>query len=248
MLKKIKDYRRSAIKNKAILSFKYEHLICRINFIQVSVIIISTIIVFLETIKMQLKLEDIIYEIIPIVLSTYITLVMAILRFFKWEERKENISKLRENYSFLINKFEKVKFLIKNFEYNDNKKNEWGLVISKYDADVDDYITIKESFDNTISYKEAIYYKKKFRKLYLELEFINRDVDCINNFKDDSKKSHNEYMKKSCCLRICCCSNKKIIDYELFFKELSELTEKKTKKKLDDIMKDEEEEDTQHNL
>ena len=81
----------------------------------------------------------------------------------------------------------------------------------------------------------------------MELEFINRDVDCINNFKDGSKKSHDEYMKKSCCLRICCCSNKKIIDYELFFKELSELNEKDNNKKIEDIMKDDEE-DTQHNL
>ena len=47
----------------------------------------------LETIKIQLELNHIIFEVIPIVLSTYITLVIAILRFFKWEEIKENVSK-----------------------------------------------------------------------------------------------------------------------------------------------------------
>ena len=71
MLHKIRDYRRSAIRNKAILSFKYDYLICRINFIQVSVIFVSAIILFLETIKMQLKLDIVYFEIVSIVLTTY---------------------------------------------------------------------------------------------------------------------------------------------------------------------------------
>ena len=93
LLKDIKDLYRIAIKNKAILSFKYDNLNRKISFIQISVIFVSTVITFIETLKSQYEYQSVGWDIVPIVLASYIGLIMAILRFYKWEEVKENVSK-----------------------------------------------------------------------------------------------------------------------------------------------------------
>ena len=54
LIHRLKDLRRHTKKNKAILSFKYDNLNFKINIVQISVIIISTVITFIETIKTQI--------------------------------------------------------------------------------------------------------------------------------------------------------------------------------------------------
>ena len=70
LIHRLKDLRRHTKKNKAILSFKYDNLNFKINIVQISVIIISTVITFIETLKTQYELEDKFWNIIPIILAT----------------------------------------------------------------------------------------------------------------------------------------------------------------------------------
>lgn len=108
LIDQIIDLRRRATKNKAILSLKYDDLMQIVNRIQVSVIILSAIVTLLESIKGIMELNnDLAWDLVPIVIATYITLIMAILRFFKWEIQKENISKCHENHTNIINRLEK---------------------------------------------------------------------------------------------------------------------------------------------
>ena len=84
-------------KNKALLSFKYDYISSKINFVQVSVIVVSTAITFLETLKANYEMNQDVQTILPILFSTYIALVLAIVRFFKLDEKKEEISKTIQN-------------------------------------------------------------------------------------------------------------------------------------------------------
>ena len=85
-LKHMIDYNK---KNKALLSFKYDHISSKINFVQVSVIVISTAITFIETIKSKYSFDEAAETLLPIIFSTYIALVLAVVRFFKLDEKKE---------------------------------------------------------------------------------------------------------------------------------------------------------------
>ena len=82
---------------------KYSNIRTRVNFIQITVIIVSTVITFLETMKDKFGLtNNISMTIAPILLSTYIGLALAISRFYKLDDHKEELCKLDEAQSFVI--------------------------------------------------------------------------------------------------------------------------------------------------
>ena len=63
----------------------------------------STAITFFETLKANYEMNQDVQTILPILFSTYIALVLAIVRFFKLDENKEEISKTIQNFTFIIN-------------------------------------------------------------------------------------------------------------------------------------------------
>ena len=212
MLNQMRDLKRHAIKNKAILSFKYCNLMKKISFIQISVIFFSTAITFMETVKSQYNYSGGFWDLIPIILATYIALVTTILRFFKWEDLKEEVSKSKENHIFIINKFIKSKNLIENIEISENNLENWKNTVSTYENDTfDNYVSIRETFDSIMNYKDVIFYKNKFRKLYLQMTFINNDIEQIHNNKN---KKHLKYVNDdSWCNYFCCVSKIKTKEY-----------------------------------
>ena len=89
--------------DKELTGLKYSNVRTKVNFIQITVIIASTIITFLETMKDKLQLtNNISMTIAPILLSTYIGLALAISRFYKLDDHKEELCKLDEAQSFVI--------------------------------------------------------------------------------------------------------------------------------------------------
>ena len=98
--------------NNAVLNFKKNYIQRKINYIQLSVIFISAMITLFETIKPTISqyMSNSLLMIFPIALSTYIGLILAIGRFFKFDIRNEQIVKLIEKYFLLlINLFKKRK-------------------------------------------------------------------------------------------------------------------------------------------
>jgi hypothetical protein len=209
------DLKRRATKNKALLSLKYESLLFKINLIQVSVIIFSTVITLLESLKGILGLEGIEWELVPIIISFYITVIMSILRFFKWEAQKESISKCHENHTFVINKLEKVYNVVSSFQWNDGCEEKWENIVSSFEDDLfDNFVSAKVTFDTILSYRDIIYYKERFKKLYLEMEFSNQDIDLIRR---SSSLPHHKYMNRyNCFLRWCCCYPKEYLNVKKF--------------------------------
>ena len=194
---KLKDLRRTSKKNKAILSFKYDSLNRIINFVHISVIVVSTIITFLETMKAQFDFESRAWEIIPIILASYIGLSMAILRFLKLEENKEEIAKCREDHVSIVNKFVKTIDRMETFNIEDSNLEQWNNLVENYESDVfDNYITIRSRFDYLMNYTDVIYYKKMYQNYYLKEKFVNENIELIRDFKNIPNKG---YRTKGCC-------------------------------------------------
>lgn len=211
LIKTIKKSIQRSFKNKSILSLKYDDVLCIINFIQVSVIFVSILITFIESVKIRMKFNGFWWDITPIFMTTYITLSMAILRFFKWEELKENVTKSILNHTYLINKMEKTLYKLENFDEELQDIEELKNVIFNYENDVLAlYLSVKEEFDNLLTYKEIISYKNIYKEYNLELEFVHHDLNHINNAKDLLEEvPKEEFLKRNnCCCRYFCCRSK----------------------------------------
>ena len=81
-LAEIKKYRKKASENRALLSYKYAFLKLRMNIIQVMVIVLSTMITFLEAIRSHYDFNESVFNVVTITMSTLIAFIMAIYRFF----------------------------------------------------------------------------------------------------------------------------------------------------------------------
>ena len=151
--------------NNAILIFKKNDIQRKINYIQLSVIFISAIITLFETIKPTISqyVSESILMIFPIALSTYIGLVLAIGRFFKFDTKNEQIIKLIEKYSFIINKFVQKKDKAANFDFKFKNVKKWDelLEIEEKDNITDIILKASEERDIVLTPKEHVFYKKK---------------------------------------------------------------------------------------
>ena len=229
-LKHMIDYNK---KNKALLPFKYDYISSKINFVQVSVIVVSTAITFLETLKANYEMNQDVQTILPILFSTYIALVLAIVRFFKLDENKEEISKTIQNFTFIINKFRKTLNSVIVYDIYENSHEGWRNLVSNYENETYDfYITTRESFDNIMPFKDLIYYKKKFRKEFLEHAFVTKDIKMIG--ENRRMRNNNKYTRReNVCIytlkKIFCCSRRKIL-YDDFMNDVEKLLDENTER------------------
>lgn len=92
--------------SKRLLDLKYDSLNNSINYIQISVIFLSTISGFLESTKSYFAIPSTGVSVAGITISTYISLILSVSKYFKFDESKERIHNLREKYSNLHNKIE----------------------------------------------------------------------------------------------------------------------------------------------
>lgn len=91
---------------KRLLDLKFADLTNIINRIQTSVILLSTISGFFNATKQQFGLSEEIISVMSISISTYVSLILSISKYFKYDESKEGIQTLRDKYSLLHNKIE----------------------------------------------------------------------------------------------------------------------------------------------
>lgn len=196
-----------ASRNKAILSFRYDSLEMKANATQVTIILLSTSVTFLESLKAYYDLDMKIINITSIILTTLIALIMAIYRFFEIEKKKENVGNSIKDHTFIINKFRKVVNVFNNMKLNPGHFacSEFNELCKTYDNEVyDNYISIYENFDTIFSFKELIYYRRKYRKYYLKDEIIKREIELIKKNKD--KITTRGYVKRNgACKRWLCC-------------------------------------------
>ena len=67
-------------------------------------------------------------------------------------------------------------------------------IMNNYENEIfDNYINIRENFDTLLSFKKTIYYKNKYKQLFLELERTNCEIELINEYRDKLIKLNKNY-------------------------------------------------------
>lgn len=220
-------------KSKSILVLKSSQLAFYINIIQISIILVSAIITFFESIKTVIVLNSILATIVPIVASTYIALILSMARFFKLDSRKEELGNVIEKYGFIISRLKSKKRTMTNFDFKNKEISKWQLLLENYDKDgIEDIITkTTEEANILVTLKEYVYYQNIFFKLKLQraLQNFNQtkipDKENMQNYLELGNL--NKYKRKKCnnylCKSICgwCC--KTTIDYREIYDKLIQL-------------------------
>lgn len=91
---------------KRLLDIKYSELNTYISYIQISVIVLSTVSGFLQSTKNYFDTTEAVVSVSGITISTYISLILSVSKYYKFDEQKERIHNLRERYANLHNKIE----------------------------------------------------------------------------------------------------------------------------------------------
>ena len=123
--------------NKRLLDLEYDDLNNKINYIQISVIFLSTVSGFLQSTKEFFSTPGPSVSVVGISISTYISLILSVSKYYKFDEKKERIHNLREKYSNLHNKIEYRMDILgpwtnhKLWEHQDPdaKLNEWNTKV-----------------------------------------------------------------------------------------------------------------------
>ena len=168
--------------NKRLLDLKYDDLNNLVNNIQTSVIFVSTLSGFLQATRIQFAISDTVISIISITISTYISLILSISKYYKLDELKERIQTLREKYSQLHNLLDYRMDVLGPWSakslwiHQDPKKKllEWAKVMQELSKEYDEIIETKQSlvteFENIMDTKSRNQYHIKNR----ELNYKNR--------------------------------------------------------------------------
>jgi hypothetical protein len=177
ILKECKD-------NKRLLDLKYDDLNTLVNNIQTSVIFFSTLSGFIQATRIQFTIPDTVSSIISITVSTYISLLLSISKYYKLDEMREKIQILREKYSLLHNKLDHRMDIVgpwglqKLWIHQDpeTKYKEWSLVRDQLDDEYNEIIVTKQSLSTEF---EVIMDTKSRNQYFIknrELNYKNREL------------------------------------------------------------------------
>jgi hypothetical protein len=170
--------------NKRLLDLKYDDLNTLVNNIQTSVIFFSTISGFIQATRIQFNIADNITSIFSITVSTYISLLLSISKYYKLDEIKEKIQTLREKYSLLHNKLDHRMDIVgpwsaqKLWVHQDpaEKYKEWSVVRDQLEDEYSDIIVTKQNMSTEF---EVIMDTKSRNQYFIknrELNYKNREL------------------------------------------------------------------------
>ena len=169
--------------SKRLLDIKYSELNSTINYIQISVIVLSTMSGFLQSTKQYFDTPESIVSVSGISISTYISLILSVSKYYKYDEQKERIHNLREKYANLHNKIEYRMDVLgphtkeNLWEYQDvvEKLADWSKIKIAMD---EEYITLIETKQSLTTEFESIMDSKSRNQNYIkdrELVLSNRE-------------------------------------------------------------------------
>jgi len=169
--------------NKRLLDLKFRSVSSIINNIQTSVIFLSTISGFLHATKSQFGIDTDIITVTSIGISTYISLLLSIAKYYKYDEQKEQLQSLRDKYSVLHNTIEhRIDLLEPWYEKNlwihqdaSEKKTEWDELCKNISLEYSSILDTKQQLvtefemimdtmsrnEYTIKNKKLVYENKK---------------------------------------------------------------------------------------
>jgi len=172
------------------LDMYYERLTHWNNAVQTSVIFFSAVSTFIQSFSEEGSGISNYVPTITLSISSYSGFILAIAKYFKFDETKENVHNLRDRFSELHSRIKYHRDLIKPWEDYTHYKNfnergkikEWNTLINRVDTEYQNIIeTKKELFS---SYEKII--DTTVARKY-DIEFLNREVKYIEN-KGKSQK------------------------------------------------------------
>ncbi len=174
------------LQKKVLLELKYHELSNTIGWIQLSIIVASTAITFIQTVDGLYEMDQYIVSIVIISLSTYVALILAIFRFFKLDEQKELIVNLLSTYATYINKLKARQHMLIDHQFDyykrdiDYEYNEWNKLKDVFarDGSLDLKISINNEIDMLLTKKDILKYKEEILRLDLQ-EFIITEQNSI---------------------------------------------------------------------
>lgn len=194
------------LQNQRMLTLKYHVLKKKINFVQLSVIFVSAFIALVEALQQYITMALFFRTIAPILASTYIGLIVAYARFYKWDELGETLTKINEKLALSINQLRrKIKYAQFHKEslpppsdkYSDYeeyfKKINDALEESRSDAMIDQIVQLKQEIDLLLDYREKLFYKNKLSHLKLQEVIVEKKLRTIEDFKkecDNTERIH----------------------------------------------------------
>jgi hypothetical protein len=169
--------------NKRLLDIRYAELEKKVSCIQISVIILSTLSGFLQATKEYFYTPDTVVSVCGISISTYISLILSVSKYYKFDENKESIHNLREKYGHLHNKIEfRMDILGPHTNYKlwehqnaSEKLKQWSSIKSAMD---EEYIPLVETKQTLTTEFESIMDSKSRNENYIkdkELILVNRE-------------------------------------------------------------------------
>ena len=175
--------------NKYVVGLIYQNVKMKINFIQLSTIFISTIITFIEAVKDQLQISEFYSTIFPVICSSYVALILSISRFYKFEDHKENLSKLFEKNAFVINRLKyKLRLIKTKLPLDPNTKmDDITTFITNVDSDgLQEVITqAYQETDVAIVLKDKLYYENVLFKLHVDSIILKRNLKDLEEHEND---------------------------------------------------------------
>lgn len=176
------------LNKKILLELKYHELSSKIGWIQISIIVASTGITFIQTVDGLHPIDNYIVSIVIISLSTYVALILAISRFFKLDEQKELIVNLLSTFAMYINKLKARQQILIDHQFNyykrdiDYEYSEWSRLKDLFEKDgsAELKINIDNQIDMLLTKKDVLKYKEEMLRLQLQ-EFIIAEQSSIYN-------------------------------------------------------------------
>jgi hypothetical protein len=219
LLEIIKNNKKKIINNLYIVSSKYDLIYYRYNRITLLILIISTMITFIEAIKLTLinydtqyvdsKLSSfiaqetlsLIFSVVSLSLSTLLTILSSIVKFKNFKENMDKLKSIHDTLFNYKNLYDKQKELIKYYKISNNLTEEvyekLQETIENYNKEIKD-ISVFENIRNTDILrfnKIKVDYDIKLQKLA-----TTREIELLKiNVNKKKIKDNIENNKTNCC-------------------------------------------------
>ena len=177
--------------NKRLLDSNYGDLYMYIAYIQTSVIFFSTASAFMQALSSQVIIPMNVQFSVSLIISTYISLVLSLSKFFKLDERKENVHNLREKFAELHNK---IRFRLDTLKpWSENGYIHEHNIHERMEGWQNEKGNIFNDYYKVIENKETLF--MEFEKL-LDSNMRNRYTLRIKEEEDNHSRVLNQYEKK----------------------------------------------------